>query len=86
MLASAYHQLPLFLRVTLIIAAAFLGLIVAAFLLKIVVIAALVAALGLGGLFLYNFVKALLRVRATGAARRRHAGRASASRTSPRRA
>ncbi len=66
MLASAYHQLPLFLRVTLIIAAAFLGLIVAAFLLKIVVIAALVAALGLGGLFLYNFVKALLRVRATG--------------------
>jgi len=65
-LVSAYRQLPLFLRVTLIIAAAFLGLIVAAFLLKIVVIAALVAALGLGSLFLYNFVRALLRVRATG--------------------
>lgn len=66
MLISAYRQLPLFLRVTLIIAAAFLGLIVAAFLLKIVVIAAILAAVGLGGLFLVNFVKAFVRMRAAG--------------------
>ena len=55
--------MPLFVRVTLIIAAAFLGLILAAFLLKIVILAAIVAALALGGLFLFNFVKAFARLR-----------------------
>ena len=55
--------MPLFVRVTLIIAAAFLGLIVAAFLLKVVVLAAILAALALGGLFLFNFVKAFVRIR-----------------------
>jgi hypothetical protein len=65
-LASAYRQLPLFLRVTLILAAAFVGLIVAAFLFKIVVLAAILAALGLGGLFVFNFVKAFVRVRTSG--------------------
>ena len=55
--------MPLFVRVTLIIAAAFLGLIVAAFFLKVVFIAAILAALALGGLFLFNFVKAFARIR-----------------------
>jgi hypothetical protein len=54
--------MPLFVRVTLIIAAAFLGLILAAFLLKIVLVAAIVAALALGGLFLFNFCKAFARL------------------------
>jgi hypothetical protein len=55
--------MPLFLRVTLIIAAAFVALLVAAFLLKIVLLAAVLAALGLGGLFLFNFAKTFVRLR-----------------------
>jgi len=54
--------MSLFVRVTLIITAAFLGVIVAAFLLKVVLLAAIVAALALGGLFLFNFFKAFVRL------------------------
>ena len=62
-MTGTFRRIPLFLRVTLVIAAAFLALIVAAFLLKIVLFAAILAALALGGLFAFNFVKAFLRVR-----------------------
>ena len=57
------HRMPLFLRVTLIIAAAFLGLIVAAFVLKVVLIAAILAAVGFAGLYAYNFARAFVRIR-----------------------
>jgi hypothetical protein len=47
----------LFLRLTAIVAVAIVVLIVAGFLLKIVLIAAVVAALGVGAFFLYNLIR-----------------------------
>ncbi|HEY6449422.1 MAG TPA: hypothetical protein VIX60_01920 [Candidatus Cybelea sp.] len=49
--------LALFLRLTAIVAVAIVVLVVAAFLLKLVLIAAIIAAVAVGGLFLYNLVR-----------------------------
>ncbi len=46
-----------FIRLTLIIALGVVGLIALAFVLKIVVFAGIIAALVIGGLFLYNFIR-----------------------------
>ena len=50
-------MLGLFLRLTLIVGAAIVILVVAAFLLKIAVIAAVIAAVAVGIFFLYNLVR-----------------------------
>jgi hypothetical protein len=55
--------MPLFLKVTLVVAAGLLALILAAFVLKVVFIAAIVAAVGLGVLFVINFLRAFGRAR-----------------------
>jgi hypothetical protein len=49
--------LLLFLRITAVVALAIVVLIVAGFLLKIVLIAAIVAAIAVGAFFLYNFIR-----------------------------
>jgi hypothetical protein len=49
--------LGLFLKLTAIVAIAIVVLIVAAFLLKIVLIAAVVAAIGVGGFLIYNLIR-----------------------------
>jgi hypothetical protein len=58
-----FARLPLFARLVVIIAAALLALVFAAFLIKILVLATILAALALGGLFVYNFVRAFVRIR-----------------------
>jgi hypothetical protein len=60
-----FARIPLFFRVVLIVAAGLTALVLAAFLIKILLIATVLAALGLGGLFLYNFVRAFFRIRST---------------------
>ena len=50
-------MLTLFLRLTAIVAIALVVLVVAAFLLKIAILAAIVAAIAIGGLFLYNLFR-----------------------------
>ncbi|HVN69144.1 MAG TPA: hypothetical protein VMU38_05810 [Candidatus Binatia bacterium] len=50
-------MLTLFLRLTAVVAIALVVLVVAAFLLKIAVLAAIVAAIAIGGLFLYNLFR-----------------------------
>lgn len=50
-------MLALFLRLTAIVAVAIVVLVVAGYLLKIVLVAAVIAALAVGGLFLYNFLR-----------------------------
>jgi len=50
-------MLTLFLRLTAIVAIAIVVIVVAAFLLKIAIVAAIIAALAVGGLFLYNLVR-----------------------------
>jgi hypothetical protein len=47
----------LFLRLTAVVALAIVALVVAGFLLKIVVIAAILAGIAIGGLFLYNLIR-----------------------------
>lgn len=47
-------MMPLFLRITLVVAVALVALFVLGFVLKIVLIAAIVAALAVGGLALVN--------------------------------
>ncbi len=49
--------LGLFIKLTAIVAIAIVVLIVAAFLLKIVLIAAVVAAIGVGGFLIYNLIR-----------------------------
>jgi hypothetical protein len=49
--------LSLFLRLTAIVALAIVALVVAGFLLKIAIIAAIVAAIGVGGFFVYNLFR-----------------------------
>jgi len=49
--------LLLFLRLTAIVALAIVVLIVAGFLLKIVLIAAVIAGVAVGGFFLYNLIR-----------------------------
>jgi hypothetical protein len=61
---TSLARLPLFARITIIVAAAIVALVLAAFLVKIVVLSAIIAALALGGIFAVNFVKAFLRIRA----------------------
>ncbi len=46
-----------FLKITALVTIAIVLLVVAAFLLKIVIFAAIVAALVIGGLFLYNLIR-----------------------------
>jgi uncharacterized membrane protein required for colicin V production len=50
-------MLALFLRLTAIVALAIVVLVVAGFLLKVVVLAAVIAAVAIGGLFLYNLLR-----------------------------
>lgn len=49
--------LALFLRLTAIVALAIVVLVVAGYLLKIVLVAAVIAAVAVGGLFLYNLLR-----------------------------
>lgn len=49
--------LSLFLRLTAIVAVAIVVLVLAGYLLKVVLIAAVIAALGVGGFFLYNLIR-----------------------------
>ncbi len=50
-------MLALFLRLTAIVALAIVVLAVAGYLLKIVLLAAVIAAVAVGGLFLYNLLR-----------------------------
>ncbi|HZV76888.1 MAG TPA: hypothetical protein VFF63_03895 [Candidatus Babeliales bacterium] len=50
-------MLALFLRLTLVVAVAIVAIVVVLFLLKIALIAALIAAIAVGGLFLYRLVR-----------------------------
>lgn len=50
-------MLSLFLRLTVVVAIAIVTLVIAAFLLKIALVAAVIAALVVGGFFLYNLVR-----------------------------
>ena len=52
-----------FLRVTGFLTVALVALIVGFFLLKIVFVAAVLAAIALGGVFLFHFVRAFVRIR-----------------------
>ncbi len=49
--------LQTFLKITAIVAIAIAGLFLLAWVLKIVVVAAIVAAIAVGGIFLYNLVR-----------------------------
>ena len=60
-----FARIPLFVRLVLVVAAGLTALVLAAFLIKILLIATVLAALGLGGLFLYNFVRAFFRIGST---------------------
>ncbi len=57
------RPIPLFVRLTLLVAAGLVALAVAAFVIKLVVAAAILVALVLGALFLFNFVNAFVRIR-----------------------
>ncbi|MGA9417936.1 MAG: hypothetical protein WBV40_02220 [Candidatus Cybelea sp.] len=50
-------MLTLFLKLTAVVAIAIVVLVVAAFLLKIALVAAIIAAIAIGGLFLYNLIR-----------------------------
>lgn len=57
------RPIPLFVRLTILVAAGLLALVLAAFLIKLIIIAAVIAAVGLGVLFLFNFFNAFSRIR-----------------------
>jgi hypothetical protein len=54
---SLNPMLALFLKLTAIVAVAIIVLVVASYLLKIVLIAAVIAAIAVGGLFLYSLIR-----------------------------
>jgi hypothetical protein len=58
-----FARLPLFVRLVLVVAAGLTALVLAGFMIKILLIATLLAALGLGGMFVFNFVRAFFRIR-----------------------
>jgi len=55
-------MLHTFIRLTLVIALAIVAIVVAAFVFKLVLVAALLAAVAVGGLFLYNVIRGRSRV------------------------
>ncbi len=54
---SPNSTLALFLKLTVVVAVAIVLLIVAVYLLKIVFVAAIIAAVAVGGFLLYNFIR-----------------------------
>jgi hypothetical protein len=60
---ALFARLPVFVRLVLVVAAGLMALVLAAFLIKILIVATLLAAIGLGGLFVFNFVRAFFRIR-----------------------
>ena len=52
-----HPMLGLFLRLTAIVTVGIVLLVVAAFILKIAIVAAVIAAIGIGGYFIYNLIR-----------------------------